>query len=104
LFNVVKHADCDRAKVELGPGEPGWLRLVVRDQGVGFDTGRLARGETGGTGFGILAMRERLRALGGKCEIDSTPGRGTCVTLAAPLDADSQAGPRDGVSPQPQST
>ena len=104
LFNVVKHADCDRAKVELGPGEPGWLRLVVRDQGVGFDTRRLARGETDGTGFGILAMRERLRALGGKCEIDSTPGRGTCVTLAAPLDADSQAGPRDGVSRQPQST
>ena len=95
LFNVVKHANCDRAQVELGPGEPGRLRLVVRDQGVGFDTGRLARGETDGTGFGILAMRERLRALGGSCEIESSPGQGTRVILTAPLDADPNDGPRD---------
>lgn len=97
LFNVVKHAGCDRAWVELEPDEPGWLRLVIRDEGDGFDSGRLGRGEADGTGFGLLAMRERLRVLGGRCEIDSRPGQGTRVTLTAPLAAD--AATRPGTPP-----
>lgn len=85
LFNVVKHAQCDHAEVRLAKDGADQVRIVIRDQGVGFDLQQLARGETNGTGFGLLSMRERLRFLGGFCSIESAPGEGTSVTLIAPL-------------------
>lgn len=49
--------------------------LIVIDNGRGFD---LASAK--GKGFGLLSMRERLQALGGEVEIQSTKGQGTTVT------------------------
>lgn len=102
LFNVVKHAQCERAEVTLTQHEQRQLRVVIEDRGIGFDLARLAPAQTDGTGFGILAMRERLRFLGGRCTIDSEPDVGTRVTLIAPLGTEIEREPiQPQTSPQP---
>ncbi len=62
------------------------VRIVVSDRGSGF----LARKVTGAaneaeSGLGLLAIRERLESLGGRMAIESRPGKGSRITLTAPL-------------------
>jgi len=82
LTNVAKHARANRAWVTLSRTAKG-TRLVVRDDGAGFDPA----GVEPGSGLGILAMRERLRGLGvqGSLSIRSLPGAGTEIVASAPL-------------------
>ena len=54
------------------------LLLEVLDDGVGFPPER-------STGLGLRSMRERAAELGGYCEIESTPGAGTSVSVCLPL-------------------
>jgi two-component system NarL family sensor kinase len=61
--------------------EGAMLELVVRDDGVGFDTGTTRREASG---LGLHGMRERVALLGGSFEIESTPGRGTVVRARVP--------------------
>ncbi len=91
LFNVVKHAKVDQAKVELKQEAGGLLRLRVSDRGAGFDpTSPAPEARTGG-GFGLFSIRERLSFLEGYVEIQSAPGAGTCISLTVPLSAKSDA-------------
>ncbi len=76
LFNVVKHARVDTARVEVATHE-GQLRLVVRDEGVGVS----AEGESG---IGLAHAARRLESLGGGLEVAGNPGRGTAVTAWLP--------------------
>ncbi len=74
------------------------VTLSVADNGQGFDTARSEH-----PGVGLLSMQERMRALGGDVEVESTPGKGTRITahckrlgvgtgdiIAAPDDEDAQ--------------
>lgn len=80
LTNVVRHARSRQVGVKLFV-EAGCLALDVRDDGVGFDPAVPARLRS----LGILGMRERAAALGGRLEIRSAPGSGTQVHLRIPL-------------------
>jgi PAS domain S-box-containing protein len=84
LFNALKHAGVKAARVQVNSVESG-IQVVVLDEGAGFDSSRIRL--SGGTegGIGLFSMQERLHLLGGKMEIDSAPGRGTRVTLVAPV-------------------
>jgi signal transduction histidine kinase len=62
----------------------GALRLVVCDDGVGFDPETTLRRGASGEGIGLLGMRERAALLGGRVDIRSSPGRGTVVRLSVP--------------------
>jgi len=84
LVNVVKHA---RAQgIILSTCKEG-NNIVVRieDDGVGFDVDEVStrRGRT--DGFGLFNIRERLAHMGGRLEVDSEKGRGTRITLVAPI-------------------
>lgn len=81
LTNVVRHARAERVDVLLRL-EAGWLRMTVGDDGVGFPGAAPAPGR-----FGLVGMRERAHALGGRFQIDSQPGEGTRLRLELPLDA-----------------
>ena len=81
LRNVVKHSRAESARVELCVGH-GEVRLTVTDRGVGYDP-ELDRGRNG---LGVISMRERLRALGGRLSIHSAPGEGTRVEAVVPVD------------------
>lgn len=83
LLNIVKHAQTDRARVELRPLDHDWLRLVVTDSGRGFDPARLEdRRES--SGFGLFSIRERLEVLGGRMNLDTAPGQGTRTVIEVP--------------------
>jgi signal transduction histidine kinase len=62
------------------------IKIVVSDQGAGFDPVRLRTKEGTGAGFGLFSLRERLESLGGGMEVESAPGKGSRFTLVAPLD------------------
>ena len=87
LFNVVKHAKVESARVRLEKRDDGSMRLDVVDEGVGFDVDVQAGGRIGeGSGFGLFQIRERVRLAGGEMKIEGTPHEGTRVTILLPPD------------------
>ena len=82
LSNVRKHAHATKATVSFQRTADG-LTIEVSDDGQGFDPERLVR--TGWPRFGLQTMRERAQAIGGECDIISSPGHGTRVILQVPL-------------------
>jgi len=84
LINVVKHAQAQHVKVSICKSNDD-IRINVVDDGVGFKSPAegFASGKT--AGFGLFSIRERLSYLGGGVDIESKPGKGTQVTLAAPI-------------------
>jgi PAS domain S-box-containing protein len=91
LFNVVKHAGVKKADVTLTHEDGKHLKVVVADQGRGFD------GNTSGgsfpDSFGLFSIRERLAYVDGRMDVDSRPGHGTRVTLTVPMSKMVQASP-----------
>jgi len=82
LNNVAKHARAGGVRVRLKAlGEKG-ARLEICDDGVGFDPDQPLSAGLGG--FGMAQMRERVEARGGRFEVRSTPGEGTCVNAELP--------------------
>lgn len=79
LTNVAKHAQAARVLVAIEV-ENGTLRLIVVDDGIGFDPTTLAEPDRG-RGWGMLTMAERAEAVGGHCHIESAPGQGTQVIV-----------------------
>jgi signal transduction histidine kinase len=84
LFNVVKHAGVHRARVCVGVTDCDQVRIVVCDQGSGFDPAGLHGDGVGSGGFGLFSIRERLELLGGKLVVEATPGKGSRVEILAP--------------------
>jgi two-component system sensor histidine kinase UhpB len=81
LSNVMKHARASKARVTMELSEPAQLlRIEVEDDGVGFDPDNVSEG------IGIIGMRERVYALRGEIVFRSSPGQGTTVAIALPLD------------------
>jgi PAS domain S-box-containing protein len=86
LTNVHLHSGSRTASIRLGRTATE-LQLEVRDQGQGMEAARkLSAGDPpgGGLGVGVPGMRERMRQLGGRLEIESNE-RGTCVMAFAPV-------------------
>ena len=85
LFNTVKHARVASANVSIRRIAGAEIQIAVSDSGRGFDPALLTQASQTGPGFGLISIRERLELLGGRMEIDSTPGNGSRFTLTAPL-------------------
>lgn len=84
LANVRQHSDASRVVVSLSAWGQG-VRMDIVDDGVGFDVDSVP--ETAGTvGYGLRAIRERLRELGGGLDLESTPGDGTALSAHVPID------------------
>jgi two-component system NarL family sensor kinase len=77
LRNVVKHAGVARADLSLDvDAAAGTLTLRVADAGAGFDAGPARPVD----GIGLITMRQRAEALGGRLAVRAAPGGGTVVT------------------------
>lgn len=85
LMNVEKHARATQCVVVLH-GSAHRLAVTIIDDGVGFTRKRTAhaRPTSQGTGFGLGAMRDRMRALGGRLTLTTAPGRGTRIEIVVP--------------------
>ena len=80
--------------------EGGRLRLSVQDQGIGMDEKELknigkkfyrtkkaeASGEVG-TGIGLSIVEQIVTSHGGRIEVESQPGKGSCFTIILPARA-----------------
>ena len=84
LLNVVKHARVLDARIEVDQLEDQ-VSMTVADKGVGFDQNILALRGGPSSGTGLLGISERLSYIGGKMEIDSTPGLGSRFRLIVPI-------------------
>lgn len=84
LFNVVKHADVDEARVTVAADDDS-VRITVSDEGAGFDPSELTDEVEGGQG--LFSIRERLEMIGGWYDVEAEPGVGTRTTIGVPSDA-----------------
>jgi CheY-like chemotaxis protein len=79
LFNVVKHAQVNEARIRVRQCRR-WVCLSVSDRGRGFDPQELR--ET--AGVGLLSIRERIELLGGRMKIKSAKGKGSRFLILLP--------------------
>jgi signal transduction histidine kinase len=77
LTNVAKHAQASVVHVEVEV-IGGALRISVRDDGVG--------GADPARGSGLVGLKDRVEALGGRISVQSPSGEGTTVDVGLPLD------------------
>ena len=82
LQNTVKHAGASAVLVRLGPVDGG-VRLVVSDDGRGFDPDTVAGAEDRHA-YGLVGMRERAELIGASITLISRPGTGTVVEVVVP--------------------
>ncbi len=80
--NILKHSSATEVSVFLATGTDNFT-LVLRDNGRGFDPATLP--ERVGRGNGLKNMRQRLEKIGGRCEINSAPGKGTEIKFTVSL-------------------
>jgi len=78
LTNVHKHAQATQIEIQLTELADG-LKIQIADDGKGFDLTHIPPGH-----YGIVGLRERAEYLGGRVNIDSSPGSGTCVQITIP--------------------
>ena len=83
LSNAFKYSDASQLTVQLAAVDHG-IRLVVSDDGAGFDCQLAVSGRH--HGYGLRLMSVAVHEAGGSVDICSSPGRGTCVTVTLPLD------------------
>lgn len=81
LANVAQHAGATNVRVELAD-DGSRTRLVVADDGSGFDPAAVRAVAASTDSFGLRAIQERVDQLGGELRIDSAPGRGTTLTVS----------------------
>ena len=97
LINTAKHTDVKQATIDMTCAK-GLLQIVVRDKG-GFDVNASAEALAAGADsslssrFGLHTIRERMNALNGQFDFESTPKQGTTATLLVPMSC--SAAPRD---------
>jgi signal transduction histidine kinase len=78
LTNCARHAEAKTIQIMM-QAQKETVCVSIRDDGVGFDTGR-AR-----TGLGLIGIEERVKELGGSLAVNSWPNRGTLVRVEIPL-------------------
>jgi PAS domain S-box-containing protein len=87
LTNVVKHARANQVTVSMEHADEV-LKIVVQDDGVGFDYTPESQTVTSEGGFGLFSIQERMADMGGNLEIGSQPGKGCMAILNMPLDSE----------------
>ena len=82
LQNVVKHAGATTVRVLLSAADDG-VRLVVSDDGIGFDEDTIADAQQRQS-YGLVGIRERAELIGASLQLASRPGTGTTVEVMVP--------------------
>jgi PAS domain S-box-containing protein len=82
LNNVAKHARARHVEIALDHAN-GVCVMSVQDDGIGFDRVE-ATSDKPKHGLGMVTMRERAQAVGGRFEVQALPGRGTRLTVRVP--------------------
>jgi len=89
LNNINKHAQATRVSI-AATEDAGAIRLVVKDNGKGFDSRKAYAHEIRGNGMGLAAMQLRSRMIGAQLTIRSQPGQGTRISVSLPAQKDTE--------------
>ena len=81
--NIAKYAQATEVNVSLSR-ENKKLRLVIADNGKGFDPSLVAKNNLTGSGYGLNNMKRRASRVKGNLEIFSKPGEGTRIEAEFP--------------------
>jgi len=81
LTNIQKHSFAKNVKISLKRGKEE-VTYKIKDDGKGFSVAKLE--SEGDTKMGIRGMKERVRSIGGKFSVKSSPGQGTEITVTVP--------------------
>lgn len=94
LTNAIKHGQAAHVDIQL-VGIEKVVRMIVEDDGVGFDPVAVSGRGSAYSGVGLVSMRERVHSLLGNLDIESHPGKGTTIVVEVPL----TTGEQDGKDP-----
>ena len=83
LANVVRHSGASEVRVSISLETPGWLEVLVEDNGRGLP----AVIERSADADGLINLRQRLEFLRGECEVSNLASGGVKVRLTMPLNA-----------------
>jgi signal transduction histidine kinase len=83
INNILKHSAAASVIVEV-QRDPESIRIVIHDDGKGFDPKTLDYATAGSRGLGLTGIGERVRVLGGQWDIQSAPGKGTRLNITIP--------------------
>jgi PAS domain S-box-containing protein len=84
LFNVVKHAGTEMARVEVTIDNER-VQILVEDEGQGFDPATIRTYRSHQDTFGLFSVEERLKLFGGHLQLDTAPGKGTRIWISVPF-------------------
>ena len=85
LINVIKHAQATEVRLDIRR-EANSIRIVVADNGIGFDAEAVWSSPSRQHSVGLFNVRERLDYIGGRLEVCTQPGGGSQLTLVVPLE------------------
>jgi signal transduction histidine kinase len=90
VTNARKHAQATEINIRLKfvQNEPNIASLEIADDGIGFDTKQVFGSYDRRGSLGMINLRERSELINALLQIDSTPGRGTCIRVLIPLNQD----------------
>lgn len=108
INNAVKYSPSETQVTVMGHREGGVFRLIVRDQGIGMDqdevknlfhkfyrTRKAIDSGEAGTGIGLSIVEQIITQHGGRIEVESEPGKGSCFTLVLPATVTAGSGGRE---------
>jgi signal transduction histidine kinase len=97
LTNAVKYSPRETEVTVTGTGSDGYVRIAVQDQGIGMDqkevkqifqkfyrTRKAEESGEAGTGIGLSIVQQIVERHGGRIDVASQPGAGSCFTLVMP--------------------
>jgi signal transduction histidine kinase len=84
IGNIQQHSNATSASISLTISG-NELIFCVSDNGIGFDVSQVRGIEASGRGAGVFSMKERVKLMGGSCNIQSKPGKGTTATARIPI-------------------
>jgi two-component system, NarL family, sensor kinase len=84
LSNVMKHAEATLLNVQIEKDGEN-LVISIRDNGNGFDSGKVYENKKAGQMAGLKNMRQRAESLKGELEIVSSPGKGSNIVVSIPF-------------------
>lgn len=85
LRNIRKHSGADRVAVKLSAIFPNIIKLVIEDNGRGFEPENSRVGGARGEHMGLNIIRQRVSLIDGEMKIISKPGRGTSLRIKIPV-------------------
>ena len=85
LTNVAKHANATQVSVVVDQPD-GEVKLIIEDNGRGFDVEQTTAGSRRAGRFGLAGMQERAALVVGTVIVESTPGGGTTVYARVPTE------------------